>query len=216
MLKSLSQLIETSTCELSIQELSTAFYGLQQMTGDSQEVRQLLSTLTDKLESSSSDVELTGVYVGMILYGLQGMSNQYDEVRNLLQILTLKIRCTRFEFKAQQSIGMALYGLQGMSSENEELKLLIKSLREKMNDMTSELDSQAVGNGLTASTMNSTNALLVSGPDLLNPYQSTALALRGLPGLDKELRGKLEVARDLLLDFLNERIVEVNNFESSP
>eukprot|EP01041_Mallomonas_annulata_P005699 gene5699-11491_t len=240
---SLTQLIQTSTCELTIQDFSSAFYGLQLMSGDSLAVRQLLSALSHKLEVNSSNVELTDKSVGMILYGLQGMSAEYKEVRNLLRILTTKILCSRFEFKGR-SLGMALYGLQGMSSEFEEVKLLLKSLHEKMgSDMTLTLDGQAAGNALygisnmrcdddgninrlvtrltecilafTETMSSSSNAVPVTVPDLLTLYQSTALALRGLPGLDTELRGKLEVARDLLLDLLNERRVEVSSSKSS-
>eukprot|EP01041_Mallomonas_annulata_P003888 gene3888-7760_t len=129
-------------------EFASAFFGLQFMSGDSQEVRQLLSALSHKLEVNSSNVELTDKSVCMILYGLQGMSAQYEEVRNLLQIFTLKVQCSSIQFESQ-SLGMALHALQGMNSEFEEVRLLMKLLNDKVIDKTGEVvDQRAAGNAL--------------------------------------------------------------------
>eukprot|EP01041_Mallomonas_annulata_P007242 gene7242-14775_t len=158
----------------------------------------------------------------MILYGLQGMSAQYEEVKNLLQILIAKIQFIELKFNPQ-AIGMALCGLQGMSSENPQAvgkdRHDISGMRCD-NGVIKELLTLLTGCILTfTETMKSSlNTVSVSAEDLRRLYQATALVLRGRPVLlDMELRGKLEVARDLLLDLLNERRVEVvsSNYKST-
>eukprot|EP01041_Mallomonas_annulata_P035504 gene35504-58471_t len=101
---------------------------------------------------------------------------------------------------------MAIYGLGNMrfdgddDGDSNDMEALIFAVAQRIQTFVTL-------------AQHSSNAMPAT--DLLVLYQSTALALRGLPGLDTELRGKLEVARDLLLKLLNERRVEVSNSKSS-
>ena len=75
---------------LSAQTVGNALYGLQSMSSDHEEVRDLLQVLSTKVQESTAC--LSAQNVGNALYGLQSMSSDHEEVRDLLRVLSTKVR----------------------------------------------------------------------------------------------------------------------------
>lgn len=73
-------------CSLTAQGIGMTLDGLQGMSTDQGEVRELLSILTRKINTTT--VTLDCQSIGMALYGLQRMSSEHKEVRDLLQSLS--------------------------------------------------------------------------------------------------------------------------------
>ena len=76
--------------ELNAEQIGYGLYGLQNMSSDSVEVRELLVVLTDKIRKS--EAELNAEQIGYGLYGLQNMSSNSVEVRELLVVLINKFQ----------------------------------------------------------------------------------------------------------------------------
>ena len=110
--------------------IGIALYGLQGMSSDEKEVRNLLGVLVPIL--SSSDAVLSSQKIGNALYGLQSMSSDVQEVKDVLNALTQKISSTLTELDSQ-GISNALYGLQGMSSDAEEVRDFVDVFAERIN-----------------------------------------------------------------------------------
>jgi hypothetical protein len=64
-------------------------YGLQFMSSDCSEVRDVLSTLIPKI--IDCDQRFNAQEVGNALYGLQNMSSDCPEVRDVLSALAIKV-----------------------------------------------------------------------------------------------------------------------------
>ena len=65
-------------------------YGLQSMSSEYPEVRQIVEVLVDKAESCKEP--LNAQAVGNALYGLQSMSSEYPEVRQIVEVLADKVK----------------------------------------------------------------------------------------------------------------------------
>jgi hypothetical protein len=62
------------------EESGNGLYGLQDMSSNSSEIRDLLSSLAIKVRSCKEELSAQGV--GNALYGMQGMSSDCSEVRD--------------------------------------------------------------------------------------------------------------------------------------
>ena len=73
------------------QEISNALYGLQGMSSQCKEVREIISMLTESLAVLDERREAGDDFIsqgkGMCVYGIQQMTLEHDEVRNLLSAL---------------------------------------------------------------------------------------------------------------------------------
>jgi hypothetical protein len=125
--------------------VGNALYGLQGMSSDCSEVRDVLSSLAIKVRSCREDLDAQAM--GNALYGLQGMSSDCSEVRDVLSSLAIKVRSCKEDLSAQ-AVGNALYGLQGMSSDCSEVRDVLSSLAIKVGRCREDLNAQAVGNAL--------------------------------------------------------------------
>ena len=72
------------------QGVDNAVYGLQGMSSECPEVREMLSVLSWKVRDSTE--KLSAQAVGNALYGLQGMSSECPEVKEMLSVLSWKVR----------------------------------------------------------------------------------------------------------------------------
>jgi len=107
-------------------EIGTAFYGLQSMSSDHEEVRTLLSILAIKITDCREIIE--GTSLSCTLYGLQGMTSDSPEVRTILQVLTDNIagKMVRLDL---MNVANSVYGMQGMNCEHTEVRSLFSALQ---------------------------------------------------------------------------------------
>ena len=141
-----------------MQAVGNALYGLQGMSSDALEVRQLVSVLTRKIDSCTEPLDVQAV--GNALYGLQGLSSDALKVTQLISVLARKIDSCTEPLRAREA-GNALYGLQGMSSDVLQVRQLVSVLSRKIDSCTEPLEVQAVGNALYGLQGMSSDALEV-------------------------------------------------------
>ena len=80
-------------------DISRMLYGLQNLSSDSPEVRDMLPLLVNVV--NNCDKNFTAQAVGNALYGLQGMNSEHPQVRSLLVVLTDKVNACDEPLTAQ-------------------------------------------------------------------------------------------------------------------
>lgn len=100
------------------QGVGNSLYGLQNMTGESTELRALLSELRHHVKHCTR--ELKSQEIGNALYGLHNMSSDIKEVRDILHSLADRVLKCPEELSAQ-TVGNSVYSLQHMDSEHVEV-----------------------------------------------------------------------------------------------
>lgn len=174
--------------------VSMSIYGLQNMSGDLPDVRNLFRSFGEALLSiQSRGMEKTSAkHFILILYALKEKRDDSIEMRSILRALTIAGRSLGEELDGRQ-FAMALFGLRQMTSEFEEVRELLALLVNKIAP-TCRLDSQAVGNAMIGlRTMKSewpeVRAVLRilaekigTCPQILSP-QAVSMALFGLQGM---------------------------------
>ena len=191
--------------------ISRMLYGLQKLSSDSPEVRDMLSVLSDIIDNCEE--RFGAQSVGNSLYGLQSMSSEYVEMRTLLASLAVKVADCHTTLRAQH-VGNALYGLQSMSSEHIEVRMLLDILAVKVSNCQETLNAQAACNALYGlQNMNSEHievrtllvALAVKVADCEERLgaQTVGNALYGLQNMNSkypEVRSLLSVLTDKVKD----------------
>jgi hypothetical protein len=130
--------------DLKPQNVGNALYGLQKMSSDHSEVREVLSALAVKIRNCKENLDPQGV--GNALYGLQKMCSDSSEVREILSALAMKIRNCK-ENLDPQAVGNSLYGMQKMSSDRSEVQEVLSALALKILKCKGDLSIQQVENG---------------------------------------------------------------------
>lgn len=102
--------------------ISNALFGLQRMSSDCRQVRDICGILAHKLPRTKDGLNVLGVC--NIFTGLQGMNNESKEVRELLSATVSKIRSLKEAFTAKD-LSTVLFGLQGMNCDSDEVKDLL-------------------------------------------------------------------------------------------
>jgi len=217
--------------DLKAQEVGNALYGLQGMSSDSEEVRNLLRSLVPKVISCKGLFNAQAV--GNALYGLQGMSSDVVEVRDLLRALVPNVISCKEDLKAQ-AVGNALYGLQGMSSDVVEVRELLRELTTKIKSCKEHLNPQGLCNGIfgiISMNYNLTSDILfellprlrevtltpdqLSFNELVNTCQTLCFLLYYLKGgLDGDTSSRLEAALNKLLLVLKNSDRKINTISS--
>mmetsp|Transcript_10143 Transcript_10143/g.10227 ORF Transcript_10143/g.10227 Transcript_10143/m.10227 type:complete len:851 (-) Transcript_10143:167-2719(-) len=113
------------TSSLDHQAIATALLGLQGMSSDSVQVRNVVETLALCVERCPD--RLTGREVSSALFGLQNMRCTSFEVRHLLRALTDKI-LNLHGVITTTSLSIALFGLQRMTSDTREVRDVLDAL----------------------------------------------------------------------------------------
>lgn len=113
LLRVLAIRINRSSAEMKAQEMANALYGLQGMSSDHIEVKELLIAIEKKIISSRSSQIFNSQEIGNALYGLQNLKSECPEVRNLLLAMRKKMINFNVILNAQ-SVGSAFIGLQGV------------------------------------------------------------------------------------------------------
>ena len=131
--------------EVTPQNISMLFYGLQNNRCHEYESRCMISNLAELI--GTCEFNLDAQAFGNTLCGLQGMSSDRLEVAALISALTPTIQRCKDPLDAQ-AVGNALYGLQGMSSGSKEVRALLSALLPKVQKCAEKLRSQHIGNAL--------------------------------------------------------------------
>jgi hypothetical protein len=143
------QLRELSSSAWNFQEISGVIYGLQYMTGDDEDVMDILSVMALMASKSIKNIEIMHTvqrqHISMLLYGLQNMNGREERVRNLLSVAATMIRDCNDKINPQ-AIGNSFYGLQGMSSDSSEVRDVLSALTMKMLSCQERYSAQQVGN----------------------------------------------------------------------
>ena len=108
--------------------VGSALYGLQNMTAEEEEMRELLITLKDKVSMSES---LDAQAIGNALFGLKSIKSNCIEATDLIEILSVKISQGPHELSSQQ-MSNALFGLQSFDSSAPQVRRLIELLHSKL------------------------------------------------------------------------------------
>eukprot|EP01041_Mallomonas_annulata_P009783 gene9783-20346_t len=127
----LADKLQDSKTVFNAKQFGMILYGLQGMSAQYEEVRNLLRVLSLKIRCSS--FEFKAQSIGMALYGLQGMSSEFEEVRLLLKSLHEKMGSDMTLTLDGQAAGNSLYGLQQMSYEHVEVQDILKTLSSYIN-----------------------------------------------------------------------------------
>ena len=131
--------------EVTPQNISMLFYGLQNNECHEYESRRMISNLAELI--GTCEFNLDAQAFGNTLYGLQGMSSDKPEVAALISALTPILESYR-DYLDAQAVGNALYGLQGMNSESKEVRALLSVLLPKVQKCPEKLRPQHIGNAL--------------------------------------------------------------------
>ena len=143
----LTRLLTDSPDIFTADNIGMALYGMQHMSSDCVETRNLLTILQVKIMKCRAHPEsldkkkrkymkfskkdlprMRSSAITNALYGLQSMSNTYTEVRQTLYLLTPLLRGCGDEFSSKE-LSNALYGLQGMGSEHREVVRILGALQ---------------------------------------------------------------------------------------
>jgi hypothetical protein len=109
---------------MTAKQLSYCFYGLQNLFSQHEDVKALISALSEK--ASFCKDSMSGPQLGMTLYSLQGMDDSVPEVRNLIAAITEIAKSV--ESLDAASMGNAFFGLQRMSTNYPEMCDLLSVL----------------------------------------------------------------------------------------
>jgi hypothetical protein len=109
--------------------IAHSMYGLQRMTSNTLEVRDLLKIIAVKIAESES--RLSAKDVGMALFGMQGMTADKKGVRMVLRTLIQKIKECNGRFSAKD-VSRSLYGMQRMSSDINDVYNMLSALAPKI------------------------------------------------------------------------------------
>ena len=205
-------------------DISRMLYGLQNLSSDTTEVRDMLPVLVNVV--NNCDKNFTAQAVGNALYGLQGMNSEHPQVRSLLVVLTDKVNACDEPLTAQ-NVSNALYGLQGMSSEHREVRALLVVLTDKIKACDEPLTAQHVGNALYGlQGMNSDHPEVqkllgaltskVEACDEPLTVQNACNALYGLQGFDvdnESVRALLAALKDKVKICLEKNMRDHSTFE---
>lgn len=111
--------------DFSARQVADCIYGLQGMSSEYFEVRNILSALEPKLKQCVG--VLTASDVGIIICGLRGMKITSFELITFLTVLIPKVKKCQGEFTAED-IQNILSGLQELRSESTEVRDLLSAL----------------------------------------------------------------------------------------
>jgi hypothetical protein len=132
--------------DITTTDLSRALYGLNLMTSDSPEIRQILSIFINVLPKLSG--KLSGPELAKCLYGLRSMTSDSAEMSKLLTIFANEISTSQEEFSAPV-LGTLFYGLSKKSlSDCEGVLPFLQAMHQKLEASTGVFDSQSIGNSL--------------------------------------------------------------------
>ena len=124
MLRVLSDQIKSAQGSWSIVDISTVIYGLKDMSSDLQEVREIVSQMSFKLDAS--DEEMRFPVASSIFLGLRSMKSDSPEVRYLLSVLIGKFSTMKvFPFNKPSVIFDGMGKMDNSVSEVRELKRLL-------------------------------------------------------------------------------------------
>ena len=143
----LTGLLTDSPDVFTADNIGMALYGMQHMSSDCLETRNLLTIMQAKIMKCRAHPEsldkkkrkfmkfskkdlprMRSTAITNALYGLQSMSSTYAEVRQTLFLLTPLLRSCGDEFSSKE-LSNALYGLQGMGSEHREVVRILGALQ---------------------------------------------------------------------------------------
>lgn len=110
---------------LSRNNFRTIFSGMQRMSSNSLQIRQMLGLLTEQLRYTKVRLEHWDIVV--ILSGLQMMSSHDSEVRDVLDVIHAHIKRCRKPFNEETLTG-CIYALRQMDSQHTEVRQLLACL----------------------------------------------------------------------------------------
>jgi len=122
------------------QAVAKAIYSLHHHTSLTEEVRGILSTLTNSLQQLEQP--LSGQFIALSLYGLKKMGSESSEMRALIRALTRKMNRNVTDYTGQH-ISMACYGLQSMTF-NKEVSFLLINLADRIEASDHPMTGQEV------------------------------------------------------------------------
>jgi hypothetical protein len=152
----------------SSREISMALWGMQGLSTEYQEVRDILAVLTDAVlyntgrESGDKDVHpstvkyisvlQSGDELGLALAGMRRMSSEHKEVRELLGAITASFKYAAngsvVPFKNEQNIANCLYGMQRMNPDSSEIKGFLNLLQKSINAYEGHLGGRAIASAI--------------------------------------------------------------------
>ena len=139
------RLKELKISSMNAQGIANSLYGLQKMSSDSVEVREVLLEMIPHIKAYKGTFTSQGI--GNALYGLQKMSSDRVEVQNVLLSMIPHIKACKDIF-TEQSIANSLYGLQKMSSDSVEVRVVLQSMIPHIKACKAMFTSQGIGNAL--------------------------------------------------------------------
>jgi hypothetical protein len=105
-------------------------YGLQALSADMAETRQIASKLAEKIKRSKA--VLLSQHIGRAMLGLQRLSPDAPEVKVLLKEFTKRLAASDRTRMTATAIADSLYGLQGMNGQVTEVQELVGELAKKI------------------------------------------------------------------------------------
>ena len=148
LMKEITMKVSSSPPGWSGRAVGTALFGLRGANSEVQEVRLLIASLLEKLETEEIEFSLNTQEISNAIYGLQKMSSDHKEVKELLNFCREQLmNCDSRPFKGRELSNM-LYGMHNMSSSNIEVRDLITVLVGKIAECTGEVTGQEIGNSL--------------------------------------------------------------------
>lgn len=162
----LTRLLTDSPDVFTADNIGMALYGMQHMSSECVETRNLLTIMQVKIMKCRAHPEsldkkkrkymkfskkdlprMRSTAITNALYGLQNMSSTYGEVRQTLFLLTPLLRSCGDEFSSKE-LTNALYGLQGMGSEHREVVRILGALQGRILASRAMMSPEELGRAL--------------------------------------------------------------------
>jgi hypothetical protein len=113
-------------------DVINGLYGLQKLTGQSQNEKALLRAFTDFIKKYDSEVPLDPADVAIGLYGFQNFSGESEEEQDLIEAFAHRIDASPSLIWDSHEISMILSGLQTMNLHIPAVKHLVRSVTDKL------------------------------------------------------------------------------------
>jgi hypothetical protein len=153
--------------------LGRAMYSLSNMHSEYKEVRNILSSLTSKVNAqrlvngTKHRNTVPDSVIAKALYGFRSMSSDRVEVREMATLLGDVLRVEGRGDMNLQAVCMALYGMSSLSSAHEEVQGLLEVLHQRLLAASKRepLTGYSVGNVLMSLQMFRENGMSLSSND---------------------------------------------------
>jgi hypothetical protein len=164
-LKRLTPLITNCPNAFSESNISECMFSLQGFSTNHAEVRNIVSSITDKLEILPSS--LSGKAISGCLYGCSTMTNGCDEVDRLLNVLVQKSTGS-FERWSKKEIISAILGIRHMSIENNNIFNILEIILQQIL-LADNVNGEFIGNCFKGlHFMNKKNSIILNIVDNLS------------------------------------------------